>query len=362
MGTDVQAPVSGRRLIFIAVLAACVGAFLMLSFIYADHAPEPHGVRIAVVAPPGAAQRVAGGLDRAAPGAFTVTDVASARAARAALRGQKVRGALVLGPGRDAEVLTAGAAGTALSEVIDTALSRAAGAAGRRPVPVDVVPLPAADRAGLAPFVFELGLLIPSVIGSVGLYLIGLRSRLWWRVAAAVLYALLVSVFGTLVIATGFGALSGSWAAVCAIGVLGALAFILPVSAAQTTFGLPGTGLMAIVLIFVGNAVSGGSVPTGMLPGVYRQISPWLPNGAIVHAIRAVVYFDGNGLGQPLLALAVWIGGAVLVLALIDIVHGSERRRSPGRAAEIYATTGLDHARRIARRRRITRRPTVTID
>jgi hypothetical protein len=133
MGTDVQAPVSGRRLIFIAVLAACVGAFLMLSFIYADHAPEPHGVRIAVVAPPGAAQRVAGGLDRAAPGAFTVTDVASARAARAALRGQKVRGALVLGPGRDAEVLTAGAAGTALSEVIDTALSRAAGAAGRRP-------------------------------------------------------------------------------------------------------------------------------------------------------------------------------------------------------------------------------------
>lgn len=107
------------------------------------------------------------------------------------------------------------------------------------------------------------------------------------------------------------------------------------------------------MLVFVGNAASGGSVPTAMLPGVYRQISPWLPNGAIVHAVRAVVYFGGHGLGQPLLVLALWAGAGAIVLAANDALHAIERRRTGGApvaAADIYATPGVVHAARIGRR------------
>jgi hypothetical protein len=204
-------------------------------------------------------------------------------------------------------------------------------------------------------FVFELGLLVPSVIGSVGLYLVGLRQRVWRRVAAAWLFAALIAAFGTLIVATGFGALPDHWAAIFAIGMLGALAFVLSMGAAQATLGLPATGLMALLFIFVGNATSGGSVPSALLPDGYRQISAWLPNGAIVHGVRAVVYFGGHGLGQPLLALLLWVGAGSIVLTANDALHTIERRRHPERTAEIYATPGLAHARRITRRRRSAR-------
>jgi hypothetical protein len=207
--------------------------------------------------------------------------------------------------------------------------------------------LPTRDRTDLSIFVYELGLLIPSVIGSVGLYLIGRRSRVWWRATAALLYAVLVALFGTLIVDTGFGALTGAWLALFGIGVIGALAFSLPIAGAQATLGLPATGLMAVLLIFVGNAISGGSVPTGMLPDVYRQVSPWLPNGAIVHAARSVVYFGGHGLGQPLLALALWAGAGQVLLAANDLLHAYHRRGAPERAAEIYATPGIVHAARL---------------
>jgi hypothetical protein len=342
------APPPGRRLILIAILAAIAGGLLTLSFSYADHEPAPHGIRVGLVAPAPVVTRVAAGLDRVAPGGFTVVRSASPTAAAAALRTQRIRGALVLSAGDPghAQVLTAGAAGVSLQQVVTGALGGAARAAGARVTSRDVVPLPASDRSGLSTFVFELGLLVPSVLGSAGLYLVGRRSRLWWRIAAAWLFAALVAAFGTLVVATGFDALSGHWPALFGIGMLGALAFVLSVSAAQATLGLPATGLMALLLVFLGNAISGGSVPTGMLPDVDRQISPWLPNGAIVHAVKAVVYFGGHGLGQPLLTLALWAAAAFGVLIANDLLHHREIRRAPERRGEIYATPGVVHLRR----------------
>ena len=57
---------------------------------------------------------------------------------------------------------------------------------------------PGATAAGLSSFVFGLGLLLPSVLGGVGLFLLGMRLRLWWRVAAATLFALLAACGGVL--------------------------------------------------------------------------------------------------------------------------------------------------------------------
>jgi len=341
-----------RRLMLIAVLAAVAGGLLTLSFSYADHSPRPHDIRIAVVAPRPVVARVAAGLDHALPGGFTVRGAPSASAATTALRDQQIRGALVLSPGTPphAEILTAGAAGLTLQEVVETALTDAATAAGAKSSVRDVVPVPDnSDRSGLMSFVFALGLLVPSVIGSVGLYLVGRRNRVWWRVFSAAVFAILVAGFGVLIETQVFGALKTDWLAVLGIGVLGALAFVFSTAAAQATLGLQATGLMAVTLVFVGNAISGGSVPTGMLPDVYRQISPWVPNGAIVHGVRSVVYFGGHGLGQPLLTLSLWAGVGLGVLLVNDLLHLLARRREPERAAEIYATPGVVHAARIGR-------------
>jgi len=127
---------------------------------------------------------------------------------------------------------------------------------------------------------------------------------------------------------------------------------VLFATALQSVVGVTGTGLAALAFIFVGNAISGGSVPIAFLPDGFRQIAPWLPNAAIVSGARDVVYFHGQHLGHPLLVLGLWSSVALVALLAVDLLHLSERRRRPDLEREIYGTPGVVHlTRRLARRR-----------
>jgi hypothetical protein len=268
------------------------------------------------------------------------------------VRSQSAAGGLVIGATGPVTIVTAAAAGSSQQQAITAALTAVATALHREARSLDVAPLPAGDRAGLSVFVFELGLLLPSVIGSIGLFLLGRRLRLWWRVTAAALFALLTACGSVLALDAIFGALTGASASLIGVGFLGALTFVAFVTACQAVTGLPGTGLAALALVFVGNAVSGGTVSFAFLPDGFRQVAPWLPNGAIVAAARDVVYFPGSSLGHPLLVLGIWLAGSLAVLVGVDRLHLAERRRAPEREAEIYATSGTVHLRqRLARRR-----------
>lgn len=345
-------PSSPRRLFAIAAAAAAVTFILTLSFGFADHAPAPHGVRLAVAAPAPLVRELSTGLARAQPGGFTVVAAPSAQAVIGSVRSQSAAGGLLASGDGPVTIVTAGAAGSSQQQAVTAALTAAAAAAHRQVRPLDVAPLPAADRAGLSVFVFELGLLVPSVIGGIGLFLAGKRFRVWWRIAAAVWFALLAACASVLVLDVVFGALAGASAALLGVGFLGSLAFVAFVAACQAVVGLPGTGLAALAFVFIGNAVSGGTVPFAFLPDGFRQVAPWLPNGAIVSAARDVVYLPDAGLGRPLAVLGIWLAGALVVVICVDLLHLAERRRAPEREAEIYATPGTVHARqRLARRR-----------
>jgi hypothetical protein len=335
-----------------AIAAAVVGFILTLSFGFADHAPAPHGVRLAVAAPAGVVRGLTSGLAQAAPGGFTVVAAPSERAVMDRVRSQSAAGGLVASATGPVTIVTAGAAGSSQQQAITAALTAAATAAHRPARSLDVAPLPASDRAGLSVFVFELGLLLPSVIGSIGLFLLGRRFRLWWRITAAVLFALLAACGSVLALGAVLGALTGATAALIGVGFLGALTFVAFVTACQAVTGLPGTGLAALAFVVVGNAVSGGTVPFAFLPDGFRQVAPWLPNGAVVSAARDVVYLPGSDLAHPLLVLGIWLAGSLAVLAGVDLLHLAERRHAPERKAEIYATSGTAHLRRRIVRRR----------
>jgi hypothetical protein len=337
---------SPRRLFAIAVFAAILGLGIILSFGYADHDPEPHGVRIAVAASSAVRAKVRGGLQHAEPGGFDLVGAGSAQAATRAVRSQSAAAALIVPSSGPLTIVTAGAEGVLQQQAVTAALTAASKSMRRPAKSQDVAPLTSADRAGLSSFVFGLGLLIPSVLGSIGLFLVGMRLRLWWRVAAATLFALLAACGGVLALDTILGALTGHTAALIGIGFLGALSFVLFVAALQAVVGLPGTALAAIAFIFVGNAISGGSVPIGFLPAGFRQIAPWLPNNAIIQGVRDVVYFNGHDLAHPLLVLGLWPAVALSVLVAVDLLHLSQRRRSPRHhSSEIYRTPALVHLR-----------------
>lgn len=92
-------------------------------------------------------------------------------------------------------------------------------------------------------------------------------------------------------------------------------------------------------------------MPIGFLPDGFRQIAPWLPNSAIIRGTRDVVYFHGHDLVHPLLVLALWPVVALCILAAVDVIHVSERRRRPHNQHAIYGTPAVVHiSRRLAAR------------
>jgi hypothetical protein len=333
--------VNRRLLLLIAMACALLGAFVAFSNEYANHAPTPHHVPIQAVAPPQVVAQLQAGLATASPGGFSITQASSPLAARRAILQQRADGAIIIARQGPAQILTAGAQGLTLQQLIEKALSPVAAAAHRPVVVTDLAPLPSADHSGLSGFDFSLALLLPGMLGSMFLYLAGRRSRVWWRVTAAVLYAVGVSFFGMLILDFGFGALTGHFVALFALGVFGALAFVLFAFACQEMAGVAGTGLAAFLFLFVGVGANGGTTVAPLLPAVYRQISPWTPNGAIVRAVRAVTYFHGYGIGQPLLALAIWSAVALLLIAGNDLLRVTERQVSSADASSIYATSGI---------------------
>ncbi len=197
-------------------------------------------------------------------GGFKLIGVGSPEAARHSVRSQQAVGALVVPASGPNTIVTAGAEGVQQQQVLTAALTAASTSMHRTANSVDVAPLSESDRSGLSSFVFGLGLLIPSILGSVGLFLLGMRRRLWWRVAAA--KCLCAAGSGGWSISPGHNPwrISERHAELLAIGFLGALSYVLFVAALQAVVGLPGTALAAIAFIFVGNAVSGGSVPIGI--------------------------------------------------------------------------------------------------
>jgi hypothetical protein len=336
---------AARRMIALTLGASLFSFLFILSYGYAIHDPRPHQIRIDVLAPATTIDTLRSELRTADPGGFDVRRSPDAPTARRNVEQGTAAGALIVGAGNADQILVASAGGVSLEQLITTVLTAQAHTRGHAVQVVDVVALPAGDHAGQSSFVFEIGLLIPGVIGSVGFYLLGRRARLWIRVAAAAGYAVLASALGVLVLDAWLGALTGSPWTLLATGTLVAAAFVLTVAALHALLGLPGTGVAAGVLLVFGNAANGSTVSIAMLPEGYRQLAPWLPNAAAVHAFRADVYFHQHGMGQPLLTLALWVGAALIVIAVADTRHALRRRLEPTRHAQIHSTSILQQLR-----------------
>ena len=334
------------RMAVLGLAAAVFSGLFVLSFGYAQHSPRPHGIRIDVAGSAGVVNATRHALSQVVPDGFDVRQVATEAQARQDLRHLASSGALVLATDGTARILTAGAAGTPLQQVVDKALSGVATAQGKVAQLDDVVPVRSGDRAGLSAFALELGLLVPSVIGAIGLYLAGRRTRVLARVVGAIVYCVIAGAFSVAVSDVLFGALTGSPWVLFGDAVLIAGTFVMSVAALHCLMGLAGTGFAAAALIVVGNAVNGVAVPTSMLPDVYRQLAPWMPNNAAVRLIRSDMYFHGHGQSGALVTLGIWLGAAFVILTVTEVVHlRLLRHERPVPPAQVYSMSLIGHLR-----------------
>ena len=111
----------------------------------------------------------------------------------------------------------------------------------------------------------------------------------------------------------GYG--SGFWAAAALVALASAAVGVV-MAGSVLLMGAAGFALAALVIVLVDLVSSGGPVGSQLLPDFYRWVAPWMPAGELYGAMRGALYFDGAGVGRPVLVLGGWLLGGLVLLPL----------------------------------------------
>jgi len=189
---------------------------------------------------------------------------------------------------------------------------------------VDVVPTPSADPRGGGFALAFLPLLITSLAGGAALLFV-VRSHLA-RPLVLIAFAVLAGL-ATAAAMHWLGVLTGPYLASAAVVGLLALAISATVSGLGAVLGGAGIGIGALLVVFVGNPISGLTSAPELLPEPWGTVGQFLPPGAAATLLRSVAFFDNAGAARPLWVLGAWaVGGLVLTMA----GHNRDRRATAG--------------------------------
>jgi hypothetical protein len=301
-----------RRLIAVVVLVPVLAALALWAFAWPAARTAPRDLPLGVAGPPAAADRMEWQL-AGREGAFEIHRYTDEAAARDAVEDRAVYGAIVITP-QGPELLTASAAGPAVAQLLQQAVTRQAAAEGTQVRTVDVVPAPQSDPRGAALNSSVLPLALAGIAAGAVVTLLGLRGP---RAVAALLGAsTLVGLVAAGIAHSWLGVLTGDWWAEAAVLGLSSLAVSGAVAGLAALMGPAGIGIAGGVVMLLGNPFSGASSAPQMLPEPAGAIGQWLPPGAGTTLVRSVSYFDGAAATGPALTLAWWAAlglGAVLL-------------------------------------------------
>ena len=289
------------RPLALAAAIPIVVALILTLFVWPALRAAPEGLDLAVVGSPSAVEDVGVSLDRARPGAFDVTAYPDTDAARQAVLDRDVVGALV--PGEPVTALTASAGSPYVAQLVQGAAH--ALPASAPPMVDDVVTLPAGDPRGV---VLSGGGLLPLTIAGIALGAVTAlqRARARIRVSAAVIGAAVSGLLFVTVLQTWLDALGGSYLVNAAAIALAVGAVALPVLGFIALLGQRGIGLAALIMVILGNSLSGAATSPDLLPTAFGQLGQLLPAGATASLLRSTSGFDGTGATGPVLVLAAW--------------------------------------------------------
>ena len=324
-------PHGSRALVAVVVLVPLLAGLALAAFAWPAARLAPRDLPIGVVAPAAAGDAIEQRLARDGD-AVEVHRFADPASARAAIADRDVYGAIVVAPD-GTTVLTASAASPLVAQLLQQAASALpAGAGSGRPHH------PRRRRCGWWTW-------CPRILTIRGgrrwrrrccrWCWPGWRRGCWcgWPAAPGRSVGRLVVASGAAgLVAVGvaqgwLGVLEGDW--VVNAGVLGltVLAVGGAVAGLAALFGRAGAALGALLMVLVGNPLSGVSSAPELLPQPAGAIGQLLPPGAGGSLLRSTAFFDGAGGTVPLAVLAAWV-----VLGLLLTWMAAARRLRPSRA------------------------------
>lgn len=339
METTPQATPIGRVIGLSAALALIVGV-LTLAFAWPSAGMGPNEVPIAVIGPDEAAAQVQAQLDEAEPDGFDVTAVADPAEAEALIKDREVYAAFAITP-TSVDLYTASAASPTVARLVTGIADQMAmhmGQAAGQAVEVnveDVVPLPADDPngAGLAASAFPMamgGIVIAALIA----FTVRGSGR---QAAAAALAPLAVGAGVAAILMYVLEAIDGDYAAIAGALALTMAATAWGILGLAKLLGRPGFILGAVIVMLVGNPLSGMTGAPELLPAPWGAFGQFLSPGAGGTLVRSTAYFDGSGGEAAVWVLAGWVVVGVLLFTIgavrAKVKSVSDEAKEPAAAA-----------------------------
>jgi hypothetical protein len=343
-----------RRHLVAGLIGALVMTVLSLifvaSFIGALHNPGPRSVPMGVVGSPAAASALGRSLGHAAPGGFVVSRYSTEAAARSAINGRSIDGAVVSGPHGE-HLLVAQAVGASLTNDIIKVFTTGAARAHVPLALTDIRPLHPSDPEGLSQTFFVTALLAPSfTFGNLLVRRIAPDLGSHWHLALIVVYALIVAAGAVAVADAAIGALTGAPWGLFGIGTLFAFSVAVMSAAAARWAGGIGVAVIGLLFVPIGLASSGVTLGPNMITPWYADLGKALPPGNLLPSVLNTTYFGGNAITTRLLVLSAWALAGIIAMIMVMILHpptpGQRAKAEPvgtaaasGRAAAIHRAT-----------------------
>lgn len=340
------------KVISTSLLASLLVAVVILAFTWPTKTMEAKNLPVSIAGPEVTVSQFEQSLKDKGIETFELKQASSREEAEQQIKQRETYGAIVFTEGAAPEVLTAPAANAAATQMLNgvatqlnaqiqqkvlaaktEALTQAVQAGGEQGAQAAaqleqmkaqaeqasamavkttaVVPLSEGDSSGSGIAISAFPLVIGGILG--GSFSALRVNGTWRRFATATLYAVIAGALTALILSTWFGFIPGDFATLwAAFGAtyLATASFMIGMGALLVPAA--GLGLGAVVTMFIGNPISGASMPSVFLPGVWGQIGQMMVPGASSTLLRSIAYFPEVATSDQWLVLGSWIAFGLL--------------------------------------------------
>ena len=340
------------KVLLTSLLASLIVAIVILAFTWPTKTMETKNLPVSIAGPEVTVSQFEQSLKDRGIETFELKQATSREEAEQQIRQRETYGAIVFTEGAAPEVLTAPAANAAATQMLNgvatqlnaqiqqkaltaktEALTQAVQAGGEQGAQAAaqleqmkaqaeqasamtvkataVVPLSESDSSGTGLTIAAFPLVIGGILG--GVLSLNLIKGTWRRFATATLYAVIAGALTALILSTWFGFIPGDfatlWAAFAAT-YLATASFMIGMGALLVPAA--GLGLGVVVTMFIGNPISGASMPSAFLPGAWGAIGQMMVPGASSTLLRSIAYFPEAATSGQWLVLGSWIAFGLL--------------------------------------------------
>ncbi|MEO7123095.1 MAG: hypothetical protein ABI400_08285 [Lacisediminihabitans sp.] len=307
---------SWRRMVTVGGVLIAIMVALVIAFALPGIHSAPRDVPITIVGSPSQRTQIEAALDKAGEGVWHYQSAPTATIAQDEILGRAVYGAFVA-TDTGAKLYYASAASEAVATLLTQTEAHLAAATGGPVATKDVSSFTSGDPRGIGLAAGALPIALGGWVAAVGIIM--LIAGTWQRLATAGGFAI-VGGFALIGVLYGIGTLQGNYLgnSLAAMLAIGATSFL--VLGLQRFLKAIGIGIAALVLIVLGNPLSGLSSAPELLPQPWGALGQLLPPGATGTLLRNVSFFDGHAIGLPVTVLFAW-----LVLGLVMYGFGTLR-------------------------------------